>query len=146
MLTLSSSSQGDPLSIFFGSRPFLLPHPPNYHLYARLQGWKGVHQKLYQVHLQSPRLEPPILLAPLSCPQDEIDLSRPEVINGIRLFLLSESLPHGENGEGVAQLAGGLLGLENQARKRQFTLAEDCLPLSCGPRFGIELIGARSQV
>ena len=93
-----------------------------------------------------PGLESPVLLAPLSCPRDEIDLSRPQVIDRIRLFLLSESLPHGENGEGVAQLAGGLLGLENQARKCQFALAEDCLPLSCGPHSGIELTGARSQV
>ena len=125
MLTPSSSQRGHPSSLLFGSRPFLRLHPPNYHLYVRLQGWRGVQQKLCQAHLQSLRLIPPILLAPLSRPRDEIDLSQPQVTGRKRLFLLSKLLPHEKNAGGVFQRVVGLLRLRSWALKRLFGLAWD---------------------
>ena len=59
-----------------------------------------------------------------------------------RLFLPWGQLLHEMSSEEATQLVGGLLGLENQAQKRQFMLVDDFLPLSRGPRLGIDLTRA----
>ena len=61
-----------------------------------------------------------------------------------RLFLPLGQLLHREGSGEATQLVGGFLRLENQAWKRQSVLVKDLLPLSRGPRPGIDLTRARS--